>query len=45
MNGLDTGQGGREEEVSMLVNSGKNTGEHWTRKVTSYGPKSLSVYN
>lgn len=26
MNGLDTGQCGGEEEVSMKVNSGKNSG-------------------
>ena len=35
MNGLDTGQGAGEGEESMWINSGKNSGEPWTRV---YGP-------
>lgn len=45
LNGLDTGQSGREVGVCVWVNSAKNSGGSWTRKVyTLWSQEPLCIY-
>ena len=45
LNGLDTGQSGKEGGVSVWVTSAKNSGESWTRKVyTLWSQEPLCIY-